>query len=88
MDELIATAINADNSTDFSEDAAGGSIATLNAGNSKNCADILISNDAADVLIAATIDAGNSTDCAEYAAGGLIDAINDVNLVNFDDITV
>ena len=48
---MIATAINADNWTGFAEDAAGGLIATINAGNSTDCADLLISNDAADVLI-------------------------------------
>ena len=63
-DELIATAINADNSTDFAEDAAGGFIAAINAGNSRDCANLLISNDAADGLIATAIDAGNLADCA------------------------
>ena len=41
-DELIATAINAGSSEDFADDAAGGLIAALNAGNSTDCTDILI----------------------------------------------
>ena len=85
-DELIATDINAGDLTKCSKDAAGGSIATVNAGNTKNCAGILIKNNAEDGLIATTIDAENSTDCAEYTSGGLINAINYVNLMDFDDI--
>ena len=87
-DELIVTAINAGDSTDFAEDAAGGSIVAINAGNSTDCADISISNYAANGLIATSIDDGNSTDCAEDAAGGLIDAINTGNLMDCADITV
>ena len=41
-DELITTAINAGNSTYFAEDAAGGLIAAIDAGNSTDCADISI----------------------------------------------
>ena len=47
-------------------------IADINAGNSTDCADISISNDAADEFINTAIDAVNSTDCADDAAGGLI----------------
>ena len=79
MNELITTAINADNSMNFSEDAAGGFIDAINAGNSTDCADISISNDSADGLIDTAIDASNLTDCAEDAAVGLIDAINSGN---------
>ena len=39
-----------------------------------DCADITVSDDAADGLIAITIDAGILTDCSEDAAGGLIAA--------------
>ena len=40
--ELIATAINAGNSTDFSDYAAGGLITAINADNSIDCADIKV----------------------------------------------
>ena len=63
-------------------------ISTINAGNSKFFADIMIKKDAEDGLIATTIDAENSKDCVDDAAGGLIDATNDVNSMDFDDITV
>ena len=56
---MIDTAINAGDSTYFADDAAGGLVAAINAGNSMDCADILISDDAADELIATAIDAGN-----------------------------
>ena len=56
---MIATAINYGDSTEFDDDATGGFIAAINADNSTDCADILISNDAADGFIATAIDAGN-----------------------------
>ena len=87
-DELIATAINAVDPTDFSGDAAGGLTAAINAGNSTDCADLSISNDAVDGLIDNAIDAGYLTGCAEDAAGGLIDAINAGNPMDCADITV
>ena len=37
-----------------------------------DCADIKISEDAADELIATAINAGNLTDCSDNAEGGLI----------------
>ena len=88
VDEFIATDINADNSTDFAEDAAGGLIAAINADNSTDCADLLISNFAADVLIATGIDADNLTDFYEDAAGELIDAINYGSFMDCATITV
>ena len=88
VDELISTAINAVDSTDFFGNATGGFISAINAGNSKDCADLLMSNDAVDGLISTDIDAGTFTDFAAYYAGGLIDAINTVNLMDCDDITV
>ena len=54
----------------------------INAGNSTDCVDITISDDAADGLIATSIDAGDSTDCADDHAGGLIAGINAVNLTD------
>ena len=88
-DELITNAINAVDSTDFAEDAAVGRfIAAINDGNSKDCADLLISNYAADVLIATDIYADNLKCYADDSAGGLIDAINSGNLMDCADITV
>ena len=55
-DGLIATDINAGNSTDCYEGAAGGLIADINTGVLINCADIFISDDAEDGLINTTID--------------------------------
>ena len=75
-------------SEDFVENTAGGFIATINIGNSTDCSDLSIPNDAADGLIATDIDAGNSKDFAEDALDGLIDAINAVNAMNCADITV
>ena len=69
VDEFIATAINSGGSTDFAEDAAGGLIDYINAGNSMDCAGILISNYSSDGFIATDIDAVNLTDCSEYGAG-------------------
>ena len=63
-------------------------VVDINAGNSTDCADIFISNDATDGLIATTIDARNLMDCAEDAAGGFIDAINTVYSMDCSDIMV
>ena len=41
-----------------------------------DCADIFISNYAAEGLITTSIDAGNSTDCDEDYSGGFFYAIN------------
>ena len=48
----------------------------LNAGNSTDCADKLISYNAADELIATAINDDDSTDFADDDAGGLISDIN------------
>ena len=64
---MIATAIDAYNSMDFSEDAAGGLIASIYTGDYMDCADILISDDVMDGLIATSIDAGNPTGCDDDA---------------------
>ena len=61
---------------DCSEDAAGGFIGDINAGNSIDFSDIKVSDDVADILIAIAISADNSVDHAEDAAGGLITAID------------
>ena len=53
---MISTSIDSGNSTDCSEDAAGGFITAIDAGVSMNCADLYISDDAADGLIATHID--------------------------------
>ena len=73
---MIGTTTDGGNSTDFSEDAAGGLIDVINYLNLMDCSDIKFSDDLADELIATAIYAGNSTDCAEDAAGGLIAAID------------
>ena len=44
----------------------------INSGNSTDCADITIPDDAADGLIATAIDSGYSTDCYDNAADGLM----------------
>ena len=53
VDGLIATDINAGNSTDFSYDAAGGLVASVDSGDLTDCTDIKILDDAADEFIAA-----------------------------------
>ena len=87
-DEFIATAINAGDSTDFTDDAAVILIADINAGNLTDCADILISDDAAGGLIATAVDYVDSTDCAEDASGGFIAAIDAVSSMDCAYITV
>ena len=84
---MIATAINAGDSIYFVDNSSGGLINALNAVNSTDCADIYISNDAADGLIATAADDGNLTDLAEDATGVLIDAINSGNLMGCSYIT-
>ena len=79
----MATSINADDSTDFSNDAAGGLIAAINSGKSTDSADPSILNYAKDGSIATAIDDVNSTDCAEDAAGRLIGVIDAVNSMDF-----
>ena len=69
---MIATAINSGDSTDFSEDSAGGLISAINAVKVMDCADITVSDDTVDGLIATAINAGNSTGCDEDTAGGII----------------
>ena len=71
-DELIATAIDAENSLDCAEYAVGGLIADIDDGNVEDFSDIAILGDAANELIADYIDAGDFTDCADDVAGGLI----------------
>ena len=51
-------------------------IGVINAGNSMDCADIKVSDDAADGLIPIAIDASKLTDCAEDVAGWLISVID------------
>ena len=60
----------------------------LNACNLTDCADIMISDDAADGLIDTAIDVDNLTDCADDAAGGLIAAINDGDLTDCADLLI
>ena len=60
----------------------------LNAGNSTDCAEINISDNAADELIATAINAGDSTDFSDDAAGGLIAATNAGNLADCSDILI
>ena len=71
-DELIATAIDADNSLDCADYAAGGLIADIDDGNVEDFSDIAILGDAANELIADYIDAGDLTGFADDVAGGLI----------------
>ena len=87
-DELIATAINARDSTDLADDAAGGLIAAIKSGKSTDCADLSISNYAGYGLNATDIDAGNLMDFSEDAAGGLIDDINAGNSMDCANIKV
>ena len=61
---------------DFSEDAAGVLINSINAINLMECADIKVSDDAADGLITIAIGGFNSTDFSEDAVGGLITPID------------
>ena len=51
----------------------------LNAGNSTDCDDKSIPDDAVDKLIVTNINAGDSTDFDDDATGGLIAAINSGN---------
>ena len=53
---------------------------SLNSGNSTDCADIMISDDATDELIATAINYGDSSYSSGSATGGLIAAINAGNL--------
>ena len=83
-DELIATDIDADNSLDCADYAAGGLIADIDDGNVEDFSDILILGDAENELIATSIDAGDFTDCADDVACGLIDtAIDAGNLTDW-----
>ena len=63
-------------------------ISAINTGNSTDCADPLISNDAADGLIATAVGDVSSMGCSEDAAGVFIDAINADNSMDCADITV
>ena len=87
-DGLIATAIDAGNSTDSADNAAGGLTAAINAGDQTGCADLLISDDVADGLITTAIDAVNLADCADDAAGGLIAAIDAGDSMDCTDISI
>ena len=66
----MTTDIDAENSTDCAEDYAGELINAINAENSMDCDDIMVSYDAAYGLINIAIDAGNSVDYGEDAAYG------------------
>ena len=59
---------------------------SLNSGNSMDCADIMISDDAADELIATAINYGDSSDSSVSATGGLIASINAGNSTDCEDI--
>ena len=59
-----------------------GLINAIDSGDFTYCADLSISDDAADELIATAINANDSTDCADDAADGLISAIDDVDLTD------
>ena len=74
--------------TDCAEDAAGGLIDAVNAGNSMDLADIIGSDDAADGLIAIDMDASNLADFVEDAAGGLIAAIDSGASMNCADKSI
>ena len=66
-----------------------GLIATaIDAGDLMDCADINISDNAADGFIANYINSEDSTDCDEDAAGWLITNINDVDLTDCADIII
>ena len=62
-------------------------IASSNAGDSTDCADILISDDTADELINIPINSDDSTDCADNSAGGLIATIKTGHMIDFTDIS-
>ena len=60
----------------------------LNSGNLTDCANMTISDNAADELIATAINSGNSADFLDDSAGGLIAAINAENLTDCADISI
>ena len=69
---MIATAINAGELKDFSDDAAGGLFVAIDSGISMNCADKFISDHAADGLVSTPINGDeliatpiDSTYCAD-----------------------
>ena len=88
VDGFIATAINAGDSIDFFDDAAGGFISAINAGDLTDCADPVISDDAADEFIATAIDAGDYTYFSDNAAGVFIAATNAGYLTDCADINI
>ena len=88
VDGFIATAINAGDSIDFFDDAAGGFISAINAGDLTDCADPVISDDAADEFIATAINGDYLMDCADNAAGGLIDDIDAAYLTDYTDLSI
>ena len=59
---------------------------SLKIGNLIDCADKLISEDAADELIAAAINIGDSTDFADDDAGGLVADTNAGNSMDCADL--
>ena len=60
---------------------------SLNAGNLTDCADIIISDDAADELIATATNARDSADFSGGATSGLIASINYGNSTDCADIS-
>ena len=61
-DGLIATAINDGDLQDFSEDAVGGLITTIDARDYMDSSGLLISDDATDGLIATAVDSTEFSD--------------------------
>ena len=60
---------------------------SLNSGNSADCADIMISDDAVDEFIATAINYGDLSDSSGSATGGFIAAINAGNSTDCEDIS-
>ena len=85
---LIATAIDADDSMDCADNAAGGLTTSIDYGGLTDCADIMISNDAADGFIATDIYADDSTDSADDVVGGFTADIDAVDFTDCADIFI
>ena len=60
----------------------------INARNCTDCADITISDNAADILIATAINSGTQTDFDDDSECALITVINAGNFTDCDDITI
>ena len=88
VDGLIATAIDAGDSTYCAQDAADVLISDIDSEDSMGCADITVSDDVADGLTAAAIYDGDAAYCAEYATDGLIDDIDSVYFMDCTDMLI